>query len=318
MRKQRPLVLIATAGAALVGLCLLRATQAAPADPAPAPAAAAMRAPSSPPTRRQLERQVKRYVSDVTGSLVSDDPVQLWRTPVCPVLVGLTGDEGEQVFAHLERTVRALGIPLGQIGCQPNLQIIVTAQPEATIDALAKSQPKAFAQGHDLQSFLTSARPVRFWYDTELAGRDAAVTNVTLFSAPTGDQASGPIGSGLAPTGGYPGVAVDATAARFQYAAYYPLVSVIAVVDLNRVVGFDWGQIADYVAMAGLTRVNNLDGSFGDAPTILRLFNAAGQERPNGLSDWDKALLKELYATSPYSRSQRIEVSTRMAHDIMP
>jgi hypothetical protein len=37
-----------------------------------------------------------------------------------------------------------------------------------------------------------------------------------------------------------------------------------------------------------------------------------------GLSDWDTALLKELYKTDPYSRSQRIEVSAHMAHDIMP
>jgi hypothetical protein len=40
--------------------------------------------------------------------------------------------------------------------------------------------------------------------------------------------------------------------------------------------------------------------------------------RPMGLSDWDTALLKELYKTDPYSRSQRIEVSAHMAHDIMP
>jgi hypothetical protein len=316
MPKQQLAALVATAGAVLLGLGLLTATHAALAGPAPPSAAAATPAPPAPLTRRQLEHRVKRFVASVTGSLVSDDPVELWSTPVCPVLVGLSGDEGEHVFAHLESTVRALGIPLGRIGCQPNFQIIVTSQPDATINALAKSQPKAFAQGHDFPSFVNTVRPVRFWYNTQLAGRDSAVTNMTMFTPPTGDEASGPVGSGLAPTGGYPGVAVDATAPRFLYAMYQPLVSVIAVVDLNRVVGFDWGQIADYVAMAGLTRVNNLDATFDDAPTILRLFSAAGQERLSGLSDWDKALLKELYATSPYSRSQRIEVSARMAHDI--
>jgi hypothetical protein len=318
MPKRRSPARIATAIAVAVGLPLLTATHAAPAVPPPASAATATQAPPSPLTHRQLERQVKRFVSSVTGSLVSDDPVQLWGAPVCPVLVGLTGDEGEHVFAHLERTLRALGIPLGQIGCEPNFQIIVTSQPEQAINALAKSQPTAFAQGHDLQSFVNTARPVRIWYNTQLVGDGAAVTNMTWLSPATGDEASGPVGSGIAPIGGYAGVAVDATAPRFQYAAYQPLVRVIAVVDLKRVVGFDWGQIADYVAMAGLTRVNNLDASFDDAPTILRLFRAAGQERPTGLSAWDKALLKELYATSPYSRSQRIEVSARMTHDVMP
>lgn len=302
----------------LVGLCLLTLAQAGLADPSAPPAAAATQTPASPPlskqARKELKQQLKSFVSNVTGPLTSYDPVPLWRTPVCPVLAGLPQSEGEPVFAHLERTMRALGMPLGEIGCRPNLQIIVSSQPEESIAAMAKTQPEALGDTGHLQSFISKARPVRVWYNTALA----AHTTAALVSPATGAPGTGPPGTGLGTSGGSAAItSMDPTAPRFYSSAYHPLVGVIAFVDLKRIEGFDWNQIADYVAMAALTRVN-LDSNFGDAPTILRLFSATGTDRPTGLSDWDKALLTELYRTDPQSRSQRLEVSMHMANDIAP
>ena len=42
--------------------------------------------PISKQVRKELVRQVKCFVCNVTGSLTSDDPVPPRRTPVCPVL----------------------------------------------------------------------------------------------------------------------------------------------------------------------------------------------------------------------------------------
>ncbi len=302
---------------AVASLALLILAPVGFADPPAPPTAAATPAPPSPQNRKQLERELKGFVANVTGSLMSDDPVQLWRMPVCPVLAGLPADQGEQVFAHLERTVRALGIPLGDTGCQPNFQIIVTSQPEPTIDALVKSQPTAFGDRRALQSFINTARPVRIYYSARLIGNGTGAMNMAVLSPTTGAPGTGPVGTNVEPTGGYAGVGMDKTSPRFQAGAEHPLVSVVAVVDLNRVAGFDWGQIADYVAMTGLTRVN-LDAKFGDAPTILRLFSAEPKDRPTTLSDWDRALLRELYTTSASERDQRFEVALRMTHDIMP
>jgi hypothetical protein len=92
---------------------------------------------------------------------------------------------------------------------------------------------------------------------------------------------------------------------------------VIAIVDYARVMGLDWRQVADYIVMAGMTKVD-LDAKFGDSPTILRLFSSSADDRPQALSEWDKALLKELYSTSPNSRHQRLQVATRMLHDVAP
>jgi hypothetical protein len=317
---RRNLFAVVSSIASVVGLLTL--THTALADPPAGAAAAATQASASPQRtardRKELTRQLKSFVSNVTGPLMSDDPVPLWRTPVCPVLAGLAGDKGEQVFAHLESTLRGLGIPVGGIGCRPNFQVVVTSQPEATIDAMAKTQSDEFGDARHLQSFMNTARPVRIWYSTVLPTATVALSGGGV-GAVTGVIGAGGSGAALGTdsTSVASGVAMDSTGTRFSYAAYLPMVSVIAVVDLNQVVGFDWGQIADYVAMGGATQVN-LDAKFGDAPTILRLFSATGKDRLAGLSDWDKALLTELYRTDPQARSQRFEVSMRMAHDLAP
>jgi hypothetical protein len=298
----------------LVGLCLLTLAQGGLADPPAPPAAALTQTPSSPPmskqARKELERQLRSFVSNVTGSY---EPVPLWRTPVCPVLAGLPRSEGEAVFAHLEGTMRALGMPLGEIGCRPNLQLIVSSQPEESIAAMAKTQPEAFGDTRHLQSFISKERPVRVWYNTVLADHTTAEV-----VSPTIGVGTGTTGTDLGTSGGTAVVtSVDPTRPRFEMSAYHPLISVIAIVDLKRVQGFDWNQIAEYVAMAALTRVN-LDANFGDAPTILRLFSVSSTDRPTGLSDWDKALLTELYRSDPRSRSERLEVSMHMVRDIAP
>jgi hypothetical protein len=319
---QRSAALAAAPLAALLGLGLLAVANISYADPPAPPTAAAPQVTASPQVtappqltkraRKQLERQVKEFVTKVTGS--SDEAVQLWRTPICPVLAGLPEEQGDPVFAHLERTLRGLGVPVGQIGCQPNFQVVITSQPGTAIDAMAKGQ-NLFGEARAFQSFLNTARPVRIWYGAQIASPAA---HVPMTAIAAGAPGQGPVGTNIGNnTGGAPAVYVDPTALRFQYNDYRPLAGVVAVIDLNRVVGFGWDQIADYVAMAGLTRVN-LDAKLGDDPTILRLFSATAQDRPAGLSDWDKALLTELYRTDPAMKSQRFEVAQRMVHDIAP
>ncbi len=77
------------------------------------------------------------------------------------------------------------------------------------------------------------------------------------------------------------------------------------------------GQVADYVALAALADVD-LDARTGDAPSILRLFDAPapGAAAPEGLTDWDRAFLKALYHTPQNSRLQRGEIAGHMLRDI--
>jgi hypothetical protein len=90
---------------------------------------------------------------------------------------------------------------------------------------------------------------------------------------------------------------------------------VIVVVDFNRVVGLDLRQVADYIAVAGLTELQP-DADLGDVPSILRLFTTSGDARPQSLTTWDKALVKELSTIDAVSRGQRAQIANGMYRDL--
>jgi hypothetical protein len=55
-----------------------------------------------------------------------------------------------------------------------------------------------------------------------------------------------------------------------------------------------------------------------DAPTILKLFDAAPQAAPAGMTEWDQSFLKSLYATDQKSHLQRTQIARAMVRDIIP
>jgi hypothetical protein len=92
---------------------------------------------------------------------------------------------------------------------------------------------------------------------------------------------------------------------------------VFVIVDQTRLHGVKLGQLADYIAMAGFAKLRP-DAHLGDAPTILRLFNGAPQEAPDGMTGWDQAFLTSLYATEERSRLQRGQIASEMVRKIGP
>jgi hypothetical protein len=90
----------------------------------------------------------------------------------------------------------------------------------------------------------------------------------------------------------------------------------IVLVDLDDTKDIKLGPLTDYISMVGLTDVD-LDGNWGDEPTILRLFAASGDAASQKLSIWDRAFLKALYATSHTDRHQRAEIARAMVRDFM-
>ena len=58
--------------------------------------------------------------------------------------------------------------------------------------------------------------------------------------------------------------------------------------DQKRLTGVSRGQSADYVVMVCLAKLRP-EARLGDARTIPKLFDAAPQAEPAGLTDWDQA-----------------------------
>jgi hypothetical protein len=100
-----------------------------------------------------------------------------------------------------------------------------------------------------------------------------------------------------------------------QFSELSDLTSVIVVVDFNRVMGLDLRQVADYIALTGLTELKP-DADIGEVPSILRLFTTSEDARPQGLTAWDKAFIKGLYLTDAFYRGQHVEIAQHMYRDL--
>lgn len=254
--------------------------------------------------RRELERGVDSYIFRVTRVSVGDDdrPVALWKTPICPVVAGLPHDVGQALFDHFTDTLDSLGRPRGNEGCRPNFFIIVASRPEARLRAWWHLHPSTFSHSADgTEKFLGSSAPVRVWYNS----RDGDLDGITALAGSAilaGDPLAG------VPTFQEHGNGLNT---RTTFRVVPTLVNVVAVVDVEKVDGIGVAALAEYIAMAGLTKVN-LDANYRDSPTILRLFSGVENERPQALSSWDRSFLDALYKTEQTSRLQRVAVVKRM------
>jgi hypothetical protein len=83
-------------------------------------------------TAEVLKQQIDSYVSQISGGFTASDdrPMSRWRVPICPLVAGLTHDDGQFVFDRLTVTLNSVDIPLGREGCRPNFLIVATADPQ--------------------------------------------------------------------------------------------------------------------------------------------------------------------------------------------
>jgi hypothetical protein len=103
---------------------------------------------------------------------------------------------------------------------------------------------------------------------------------------------------------------------RLEFNAVRPISSIIMLVDFDDVKETKLGALTDYISMVGLAQVD-LDGNWGDAPTVLRLFSNSADAAVQRMSAWDRSFLKALYNTPQRSRFQRSEMARSMVRDFV-
>jgi hypothetical protein len=261
--------------------------------------------------RAQLAARVAAFVDAVTAFAPGDAYLGLaqWHVPVCPLVLGLPQEQDELIRTRISEIARAARVPLAGEHCRPNLYVYVTGRPEDLLHVMAK-RDFAYTFGADALSsvvdeFMGTARPVRVWYSSserEASGKPFAT-------------------GGACPSPNVPLVPVPVDCnrepSRLLFDAGQEFARIFVIADQARLHGVTLGQFADYVAMVGLAKITR-DARVGDAPTILKLFTGAPQAAPAGMSDWDEAYLKSLYATEQRSRLRRSQIARRMVREIAP
>ena len=245
-----------------------------------------------------LERRVDTFVRAITRSpgLSDEDSLVRWNSPICLTVLGLNAEDVKLVSARLSQISSSSGAPLARSPCQPNFIVVATSEPDRVLNAWYARNGRLFgdASPAQIRQFLESSqsRPVRVWYNMDL-GRKSGTRNGHFIPSNTRAESSAFVGN-----------------------AAFDFLSVFAIIDTQRTEHTTLDQLADYVAMAGLTRVD-LDAGLGSTPSILRLFAAPGENQPSGLSRWDAAFLKALYHSNQTSRTQRFDIVERVTRDIL-
>ena len=286
--------------AVLTALCC---SNIASTDPQTAPAPAVTESPPPLPqvtaeaARAAIERRVEAFVHAVTRKpgLSDDDSLVRWNTPICLLVAGLTAEKVKIMSDRLSQISSSAGAPLARAPCQPNFIIVASSEPDRVLDAWHARDGRLFgdATPAQIRQFRESSqsRPVRVWYNID-TGRKAGMRNGHFLPSNTRAESS-----------------------AFVANTVFDFFSIFAIIDTNRTEHNTLEQLADYVAMTGLTNVD-LDADLGSAPSILRLFAPSGENQPSGLSSWDTAFLKALYQTNQTSRTRRFEIAERVTRDL--
>jgi hypothetical protein len=252
------------------------------------------------PHREAVERQVKAFVAQIAATPY-ESSLARWQTvvPMCPLVAGLSREDGEFILARVSKIATAAGAPVAPEHCKPNLYIVVSANPDALLKAWNKRDVWMFGDepeqgGTKIRKFLDSKSPIRVWYDAELYSDEGT-----------------PIGN----TEGRANLRARAT--RIVFNETRDLTSALIMVDGPRARGVNFGQLASYVAMIGLAKIR-AEADVADGLTILQLFSRAENQRPAGLSTWDEAFLKALYHTEHTDKQQLAEIKSVMVQEIAP
>jgi hypothetical protein len=278
----------------------------------PAPGAAAASAGQSETleevtvTAARLQREVAKFVGRI-AALENEEGFPRWNGPICPQESGLPREEGVWVLSRFVEIARAAGVRVAGGHCRPNLYIVASSDPEVLLRRTKANNRNRISMFGDatpfvINQFIETPRVVRVWYKS-------------AEGAPTGEPVGGAVIGGLS-ANDRPSIIAPGGASHIRANVVWKFSLVVELADQRRLQGLTLGQFADYLAMVGLAEIKP-GAHLADVPTILKLFDGPPKAAPAGMTDWDRAFLKSLYATDQASKQQRGEIGRAMVRELV-
>jgi hypothetical protein len=245
--------------------------------------------------RERIDQEVSEFVVSVVGT-AQVESLERWKVPVCNVTVGLTDAQADFVEKRVAQIAQDVGVPLGGKDCATNFVVVVTPEPKKLLEEWWSEDHDLFNRDRGLggvNRMIETDRPVRVWHNA------CSIPPLRGYY-----QLSGMLNCNT----GVVGTRLTRSSVRAIY-------SVIVVVDIDYIEGLTFGQLADYAAMVGLTKIRP-NPDLGQAPTVLGLFTASEDARAKGLTTWDQAFLKAIYATTDGTTTEITQIKVRMSEDL--
>jgi len=274
---------------------------------------------------KPTQEAIKDYVETRSGQTYVLDRTATWMQKICPHTEGLGAKYADYITHRIRDIAAAIGAPLNDDpACRPNIQVVFTTRPQELIDNLRKTDPiylgyhQTRAEGDALARV---THPFQAWYTTlvESSNRHLAL----------GYSGGGTIDVGKCPvTGGIsiktreghdisipcsaPGAAhTPHTARDGQNSSFF---NVLILAEPDKLVDYEVGALADYIALIALTQPGSLDRCAGMLSISNLLAKGCGASAGH-ITDSDLAYLRALYSLpgGDYLVTQREYIKRQMA-----
>jgi hypothetical protein len=246
-----------------------------------------------PMSRSQAHKLARKYTQAIMAPAVSDQNAR-WRDPLCIGVAGTSEEFAVVVIDRIEAAANAAGARVAKPGCSPNVLLAFTPDSDAVFAKLYQTRADLLraTAADEVRKLRAPGLPVRWFYSQSaegLGGRafvrgpDGVSYNTNI----VGSRIDSPVQ-----------VSID----RFT-----------ALIDTDRIGQVSIDMLTDYLAFVILSRTRV--AATPPAESIMNLFAASDTDRPLGMTDMDKAMLKVLY-TIPINRTSAIH-RNQMASEII-
>lgn len=239
-------------------------------------------------SREEARRRAFAYVRG-TGVAAGERAVARWIDPVCPRVIGIKAKLARHVESRIRATAQAAGAPLASGRCEANVVVSFVGDGQDIARRIAARQPRRLAEvpPPSRDALLDGEAPVRWWYSTEVRGKDG--DRLLGMEPPFVTGAGGAPGQVLPGNGDTSFLSIPGNSIVSTQTAR-ALRSATVLVDANRAAGVKLDALADYVAFVSLAELR--PGGTSGSNSILALFDGAAAR---ALTEWDARFLRELY-----------------------
>jgi hypothetical protein len=232
--------------------------------------------------QRQIDLDHSRRVVEtmLAPSFSIDGQYARWKQPVCPHVYGLTPVAAYIVERRIKDVAAQVGAPVDRRDpCIPNIGIIFSAQPQASLTSIATARPFLVQGGSQKPEM---RYPVQAWYATFKTDYDGFKTIDIPWEITEPWRDAPP--------------QVAANVSRLHTGQTAEMAAATVLVDSKAVTGMTLGEIGDYLALMTLAQASQY-GACQPMATIanLMLKGCDPADVTRDLSHVDIALLTALY-----------------------
>jgi hypothetical protein len=280
---------------------------------------------------RPSEAAVRDFIATRAAPAHVTGKLTRWRTGICPEVIGLAAKYVGFVQRRMRDVAASVGAPVNaDPACKPNIEVVFTTEPQNLLNNI-RQNGEVYLGYHDsatqAATLATVSHAIQAWYTTATAdlrgrpqidsGKGGGLTIDTLTLAIPGAD-----GGAMQLPGGVqlnmPNATTrEVTGNRLGNGLSSEFANVLIVAEPAKLLDYEIGTLADYVAMLALSQPASFDAC-QEMPSISNLLASGCRSTAHSITDGDIAYLRGLYTMTPAANLavQRDEMRYRMLKDL--